>query len=363
MKRPIVISAVNLVEGGPLTILQACLEYLSVNLSDEFEIIALVNDKKRFSYRNITYIEFPESKKSWISRLYYEYYYFGKLAKQFNPFLWLSLHDITPNVTANRLAVYCHNASPFYKLSFKEALVDPKFALFNIFYKFLYRINIKKNDFVIVQQDWLRQRFAKLYGVNRTIVAYPSVNIPEETVVAGARTDRRNNFFYPSFPRFFKNFEVICEAAKILNARGIKDFVVSFTIKGTENRYARSLIRKYAGISQIHFLGLLERKRVEGYYRDADCLIFSSKLETWGLPISEFIHYNKPMLLSDLDFAHETAGGYGKAAFFKPDDPVQLAVLMEDFMKGRLIFLPSGKVNPKPLFAENWDQLFKILLG
>ena len=42
MKKIIVVSAVNLVEGGPLTVLQGCLRYLSANLSDEYEIIALV---------------------------------------------------------------------------------------------------------------------------------------------------------------------------------------------------------------------------------------------------------------------------------------------------------------------------------
>jgi len=363
MGKTIVVSAVNLVEGGPLTIARECLRYLSSYIADQYEIYALVNKKGLFPFENIHYVEYPASKRSWVSRLYYEYYYFRKVSQRLKPFLWLSLHDMTPNVTAGRRAVYCHNASPFYRVSLKEAMMDPKFALFNKLYKYLYGINIKKNDFVIVQQDWLRLRFEKIYGVTRTIVAYPSVHAPSDRWSAGMKSDTRSKFFYPSFPRIFKNFETICEAVKILAARGMDDFSVTFTFQGNENRYARSLLRRYGGLRQIRFEGLLDRKEVEEYYRDADCLIFASKLETWGLPISEFKYYGKPMLLSDLAFSHEAAGDYDKAAFFKPDDAVQLAGLMLDFMTRRLTFLPCRKPDPRPLFAQNWDQLFKILLG
>lgn len=362
MKKIIIVSAINLVEGGPLAVLEECLRYVSANLSDEYKIIVLVNRKQLFPFKKIKYLEFPKSKKSWVNRLYYEYYYFSKLAKRLKPFLWLSLHDITPNVTAPRLAVYCHNASPFYELSFKEAIMDPKFALFNTFYKYLYMINIKKSDFVIVQQDWLRQEFIKAYKIKNVIVSYPSLIGDSQGSVRTEQRAQGRIFFYPAFPRIFKNFEVIFEATKILNARGIKDFSVYFTFNGTENKYAKFLLSKYASISQINFIGLQARQKIEEYYRDADCLIFASKLETWGLPITEFMHYNKPMLLSDLAFAHETAGAYNKAAFFKPDDPKQLASLMEGVISNNLVFSAAEQKYPAPPFAENWNELFNNLL-
>ena len=220
MKKIIIVSAVNLVEGGPLTVLHECLSYISGNLADEFEIIALVNRKELLPFENIKYLEFPKSKKSWVNRLYYEYYYFGKLAKQLNPVLWLSLHDMTPSVTAPRLAVYCQNASPFYKLSLKDAWLAPKFALFNILYRYLYLINIKKNDFIIVQQNCLRNKFKKFANASKIIVAHPNISSIEkgDFVLAG-----ENIFFYPSFPRVFKNFEIICRAAEILTKQGIED--------------------------------------------------------------------------------------------------------------------------------------------
>ena len=78
----IVISAINMTNAGPLAILSDCLGYLSKNLSNSYDIIALVHDKALLKIDNIEYYEFPASKGSWLSRLYYEYLYFKKLSKK-----------------------------------------------------------------------------------------------------------------------------------------------------------------------------------------------------------------------------------------------------------------------------------------
>ena len=74
-----------MVEGGIFTILDNCLQKISVfSEKEKIKIIALVNDKSKFNYPNIEYIEFPRSKKSWFLRLYYEYLYFNTLSKKIN---------------------------------------------------------------------------------------------------------------------------------------------------------------------------------------------------------------------------------------------------------------------------------------
>ena len=144
VRKNIVVSAINLRSGGTLSILKDCLTYLSGDLSHKYNIVALVHSEKLINVKNITYYEFPVSIKSYVRRIYYEYIDFRRFSKKINPYLWLSLHDITPNVKTDILAVYCHNPSPFYKLSLKEVMLDQKFVLFNLFYKYLYMINIKK---------------------------------------------------------------------------------------------------------------------------------------------------------------------------------------------------------------------------
>jgi len=365
LKKNIVVSAINLVEGGTLTVLKECLEFLSDEVSDEYKIIALVNKKELCFFENIKYLEFPKSKKNWINRAYYEYWYFRKLAKRLNPFLWLSLHDITPNVTANRLAVYCHNPSPFYELSFKEARLDPKFALFNVLYKYLYRINIKKNNFVIVQQDWFRQELAKLYEKDKIIVSSPKTHKTRFLEKKNKNINKNNDFifFYPAFPRIFKNFEIICEAAKILIDKKINNFKIYITINGKENRYSKYIFDKYGKLENIYFAGRLSRNEVEDYYDRTDCLIFPSKLETWGLPITEFMIYGKPILAADLKYARETAGNYDKIKFFYTNDAGYLSDCMNEIINGKINFDITERKKVESPSASNWKELFDILLS
>ena len=47
-------------------------------------------------------------------------------------------------------------------------------------------------------------------------------------------------------------------------------------------------------------------------YSKANALIFPSKLETWGLPISEAIDYKIPIMVAKLEYARETLGSYKK---------------------------------------------------
>jgi glycosyltransferase involved in cell wall biosynthesis len=362
-KKNIVVSAVNLTGAGPGVILDECLNYLSRGLSGAFNVIALVHDKSLCYHENIKFYEFPKSKKSWLNRMYYEYVYFKKLSLKLEPYLWLSLHDMTPNVRTEVLAVYCHNASAFYRISPGVIKMDPRFALFNIFYKYIYAVNIRKNDFVIVQQDWLRREFRKLYNIDNIIVSHPGLDDEPAMRRSSTQGPRRPFlFFYPALPRVFKNFESVCEAVKMLKREGTADFEVYFTINGTENRYARSIYERYGAMDNVKFIGPQPRSKIYEYYNEAGCLLFPSKLESWGLPISEFKSCGKPILAADLEYARESVGDYKKARFFDPGNYAQLAGLMRDAVKDRLAFENTKSAEIEPPFAADWKELFDILL-
>ena len=138
----VVISAVSFTEGGPLTVLRDCLTAAVAVLPIDCEIVALVNDANLISEPRVRLISIASAKKSWFYRLYWEWFGFMSISRELKPTLWLSLHDITSRVLAKRQIVYCHNASSFYNLSLREALIEPKFLLFNWFYKYLYQYKV-----------------------------------------------------------------------------------------------------------------------------------------------------------------------------------------------------------------------------
>lgn len=368
-KKTIVVSGVNLVEGGTLTILKQCLDFLDgfLDENEEYRVIALIHKKTLFDYRNIEYKEIKWTKKNWLYRAYCEYIYFFFLSRKLEPYLWLSLHDITPTVKAEIRAVYCHNPTPFQKVKMQDLKYSYKVFLFTLFYRFLYRINIHKNHFVIVQQDWLREAFANLLKVSskKIIVAYPFVAGHKVKIESDSK--KRNNvftFFYPSLPRPFKNFEVVCQAAKKIEEKRIENFKVYLTLSGDENTYSHNLYEKYKDVKTVDFIGLLNRQDVEKYYEKTDCLIFPSRLETWGLPLSEFSVYNKPILAANLPYAKEAASNSRLTAFFDVDNPDDLAIKMEALIKGDDSFLSECSIpNIKEPFTQSWKELFDVLLS
>ena len=208
----LVVSAVNLVEGGTLAVLQRFLRSARAELGAEWEIVALVHKVALVQIPGVQALAFPGIKASWLRRIWFEYWQCRKLSQSLRADLWMAMHDITPRVMARRQAVYCHNPSPFYPVSAREALFDWKLLAFQRLYDAMYRINIHRNDAVVVQQQWLREEFRRRYGAKRVVVARPVA--PGDQIHATRRFDRGSVFLYPALPRPFKNFELVCRAAR-----------------------------------------------------------------------------------------------------------------------------------------------------
>lgn len=367
-KKKLVISAVNLNEGGPLSILKECLQCLHDSPPENYEIIVLAHRKELLKeFTNFIILEFPDIKKSWIKRIVFEYKKSYRLSKDINATVWLALHDMTPNVIAEKRVVYCHNASIFYKWKLWDIYYNYKVVLFANFYRFLYSINIRKNDYVIVQQNWLRKEFARLFKIphSNIIVSLPlqsKMSKPRKIQLSPATSDI-TEFFYPCFPRLFKNVELIGEATIRLQHMGITNFQITITFDGSEGNYSKDIVNKYGHIKMLKFIGLISLAEVFEHYDKADCLIFPSKLESWGLPISEFKQTGKPILVADLPYAKETVGKYDKAAFFEPQNAAQLASLMLSVIKkGNIPYFPTEETHYEQPYASNWTELFKIIL-
>lgn len=336
--RTVVVSAVNLRKGGTLTILRQCLEYLSgVRESEDIKVVALVHDRSLCECPGIEYIEMPWCIRSWEHRLWAEYVTMHRISREIaardghKVWLWLSLHDTTPRVEAEHQEVYCHTSFPFLKLRLRDWLMDPKIPLFALFTKWAYRINVRRNDSIIVQQNWFADALSQLVRVPRSrfrVIPPSRVPTPTEQGTEDSALSRSYRFLYASTPDCHKNFELLCEASRRLEAKGA-DFRLTITVRGDENRYARWLKKRWGDVKSIDFHGLMPKEELFAAYAEADCFVFPSRIETWGLPISEYIATNPggKLLLADLPYAHETAEG-ADAGFFGTDDIETLTRMM-----------------------------------
>lgn len=350
VQKTIVVSAVNLRKGGTLTILRDCLKYLSENHAAENRIIALVHDRKLCEYPGIEYMEFPDTIKSWGKRLWCEYVTMNKVSKQIaeqdgrKVWLWLSLHDTTPRVQAEHQEVYCHTSFPFLKVNLRDFVMDPKIPLFAMFTRFAYRVNVHANDYLIVQQEWFKAGMCKMLGVPAEkvrVIAPKMTSVPDVSESLVGDIHKRYNdkpiFFFASTADCHKNFETLCEAARRLEDKVGRDkFKVVLTISGKENKYSQWVYKNWAGVDSIDFHGFMSKEELFAYYKAATCFVFPSRVETWGLPISEYIATaNKSLLLADLPYAHETSVGGENVSFFDVTNVESLMDLMYENLASR----------------------------
>lgn len=353
-----------MVEGGIFTILHNALQELSKHIENkEVEVIALVHDASKFQFSNITIIEMPLSKKTWWFRLYYEYFYFKKLSKQLQPDIWFSLHDTTPNVVAKKQFVYCHHPTTLFKPTWRDWKFNYKIGVFSVLYDRLFKINITKNHTVFVQQHWIKEVFEKRFNHTNIKVAIPKF-VEEITSEKQNFDANKIHFFYPSFPRSYKNHDVILEAIKALPKNILEQTQFHFTtIKDNKEKYAQFLIKKYGDLKNVQFYGKVKRSHLLSMYNAMDCLLFPSKIETWGLPISEAKAYKKPMFLANLPYAKEACGDYEKVTFFDENSACDLAKLITEFVEGNHTF--QGNTSPFDTSKDlhNWKEVFQYILS
>lgn len=376
--KTIVVSAVNLRKGGTLTILRQCLSFLSIwGLDNGYKIIAIVHRRELADCPNIEYIEIPWAIQSWGKRLWCEYVTMNRISKELGEIdLWLSLHDTTPRVKAKRQAVYCQTSFPFLQWHWRDFRFDPKIPLFAMLTRFAYRIGIHRNKYLIVQQEWLRKGFSKMFNISQSkFIVAPPERDSTLPLLEERNINPQYTFFFASTADSHKNFETLCEASRILETEiGSHKFRTVITVSGEENKYAKYLHRNWGHIKSIEFAGLMDKATLYKNYIQADCFVFPSRIETWGLPISEFIAanrklgYDKPMLLADLAYAHETSSNYPAAQFFEACNPRQLAQLMKEKISTSTAIQPTKEVDPayqltyNQPYARDWEELINKLL-
>lgn len=365
----IVVSAVNLRKGGTLTILRQCLSALAPWAELEgYRVVALVHSRTLVDVEGIQYIEIPWAIAGWGKRLWCEYVTMGRISRELGEVdLWLSLHDTTPRVRAGRQAVYCQTSFPFMRWRWSDFRFDPKIPLFAMFTRFAYRIGIRRNRYLIVQQEWLRAGFSEMFGLprERFILAPPErdASMPSFTPL---ERDGVFTFFFASTADSHKGFETLCQASQLLEQDlGKGRFRTVLTMSGDENKYARYIKRTWGQTSSITFYGLMDKSTLYAHYDRADCLVFPSRIETWGLPISEYMQVKQcagPILLPDLPYAHETAQGALSVAFFESGNAHDLYLKMRSAVLGNADWQELPTIVSEPPKINRWEDLFVQLL-
>jgi len=208
---------------------------------------------------------------------------------------------------------------------------------------------IRNAAIVVVGNTQGAQEIRDAYGVSDDRIACVDFFTPEfvHSVKGLAPRDAalqdavtKNRFvFYPAQFWEHKNHGVIVDALKLLSVEHGENVHAVFS--GKDHGALNGLRKKVetAGLAdRVHFPGFLPLDEIVWLYEHAVALVYPSYLGPNNLPPYEAMALGCPVLVSDIP-GHRVQCA-GKAIFFRPDAPAQLASSIPQVMQAKGSFEP-----------------------
>lgn len=311
--------------GGALSVLMDFYKEFRQNRSNHYYFV--ISTPHIEDCENITVLRFPEVKKGWWYRLFFEFIKAPQLIKKYHiDEIFSTTNTVLPCVKKRQI-LYLHQSLPFVKYKF-SLLKNSKFWIYQNVISCLIIHATQKADKVIVQTNWMKEAVSRVSKINPDKITISPPHIDTSGIQEYHRNST-NTFFYPAGAYEYKNHVVIISACKKLKDKGIENYNVIFTLSGQENKYARYLkeIVDQYGLP-IHFVGSLPRKTVLSLY-SSTFLLFPSFIETFGLPLLEARLSHAPIIAANTVFAREILSDYAYVSYFEKDDYIELSKEME----------------------------------
>ena len=297
--------------AGALTILKAFLTDARTIQNIQWDVCVGLDTKLFDSDAgNIRLFDYQWSKKSWFHRLFFELITVPRMVRLNNYEHILSLQNILLlNTITVKKTVFVHQSLQFLSLKLGLSTEGLKVWLRKHLIGPLIRISCRRADFVLVQTEWMRREIHKVYGVgiekihlarNQSIEMNHRKYLPIDPIT----------FLYPSASGFLKNHDEIINAMILLRDRYYLQPLVYFTIHPQENATAKRLYRRVQQESlNIHFTGRLEQEKLFEMM-SSSVILFSSKIESYGLPLYEAKKLNSPIIVRCENYAIEAIQDY-----------------------------------------------------
>jgi glycosyltransferase involved in cell wall biosynthesis len=176
----------------------------------------------------------------------------------------------------------------------------------------------------LIKHLGVQQSKVKVVPMAPSVEAYPA---PIEKDLSAARQKFRlpkSFLFYPAKTWGHKNHLGLFEALSILRAQhGLTPPLVCCGGKTPFFSKIHDQMMKLDLALQVRFIGFVSPLELVSLYRLSHCVIFPSKYEGWGLPLTEAMRLGVPVACSALPVLREQAGD--AALFFDPGDPQAIA--------------------------------------
>lgn len=233
----------------------------------------------------------------------------------FGPSWW---NPRVPHLQGYAYPHYVYPDSPIWEImSLKERI---KWVIFKKIHRYALR---KSGDYFVCETEDVRNRLSsylnvplnKIYTVNNTANTY----FREHNKIPTFRKDPDEfRFFSMCSPYFHKNLRILNQVIPILEKHNINSiFYVTLRTEDYNKIFIPSVKHR------IKNVGILKPNECPNLVLQCDALFLPTLLECFSASYPEAMIMQKPIITSNLSFAHDICGD--AALYFDPLDPINIA--------------------------------------
>lgn len=357
----VVVNAASLRTGGGLSIYRQFIGHLSQYVVENQYIIFIDESMDHPSIRNVEYV--LNNNHSILHRLWWDYFGLNKWLKKNNitPDVVISLQNTGVRVSCKQI-IYYHQALPFYARDwsfFKSS--ERTLAMYKYIYPYFVKYSLTEDTQVVVQIPYVKRCFIKRFKFDekRVHVMFPDVEkIDVASVVRHGYELEYYHFIYPASAFPYKEHSTLVKALSELrrNAPDIVERIrIHFTLQKTDVPLLVRYIREKNLVDQFVFEGMMPHDNLLSYYKSSNGLLFPSTIETLGLPLLEAAAFGIPIVVSNLDYAHEVIADYRGAIYVNSYDFKGWAKAIESVCNTSIRYQP---IAPK---ESSWKNFFALI--
>lgn len=289
--------------GGALSVLTDFHRYLLQNEENLTDVwIFLTSVVELSETEHIRNIRFPEVKKSWGSRLKWEYSVLPNVVKEQGADAVLSLQNNAFPAVHCPQVVYFHNMlllpgkARFSPMNNEERML---WVYTRVLGPYI-RSTWKHANRLIVQGDFVKAAAAPYFKCEPIDVVKPY-----SRVARPKKAGQITGYVYPTGASSYKCIEDVVEAARYLQEEGLSPEIL-LTITGEENNYTRRIRAMAEGLPNVRLTGRLKRDDLLELYATHG-LLCTSLVESYPIPFQEamqygtvIVSYKEPYAVEDL---------------------------------------------------------------
>lgn len=173
---------------------------------------------------------------------------------------------------------------------------------YRIYFKFFLSKTIKNIDYIMYDskttKDGVENWNPRVKNI-KSDITYIAIDFFDNKI----KTIDKNYFIYIGNIEKRKGFDLLLEAYNLYNQHGGKNKL--YIVGKLKEKKLKEKISKLEGIK---YFGYVDKKEKNKLLNECSCFIFPSRAEGFGMPIIEAMHYNKPIIASDLKIFKELIG-------------------------------------------------------